>query len=63
MLQNFQWMKHLNGQYVAYWTVPSGVIAEGAVIEVIAVDNFGNETRAQATGKLYITDGSGDDDR
>ncbi|WP_141249038.1 S8 family peptidase [Paucisalibacillus globulus] len=50
------------GHYVAYWTVPGGIIAEGAVIEVIAVDDFGNESRAQAAGKLNISDGSGDED-
>ncbi|WP_052345869.1 S8 family peptidase [Paucisalibacillus sp. EB02] len=50
------------GHYVAYWTVPGGIEAEGAVIEVIAADDFGNESRAQATGKLNITDGSGDEE-
>ncbi|GIO25903.1 S8 family peptidase [Ornithinibacillus bavariensis] len=47
------------GHYVAYWTVPSGVQANGAEIELIAKDDFGNETRAKAAGKLYITDGNG----
>ncbi|WP_050801695.1 S8 family peptidase [Ornithinibacillus scapharcae] len=47
-----------DGHYVGYWTVPSGLKANGAVIEVIAVDDFGNETRSKAAGKLYISDGS-----
>ncbi|WP_051359330.1 S8 family serine peptidase [Paucisalibacillus globulus] len=42
------------GHYVAYWTVPGGIKGNGAVIEVIAVDDFGNETRAKAAGKLNI---------
>ncbi|OMC87550.1 peptidase S8 [Viridibacillus arenosi] len=43
-----------DGHYVGYWTVPSGTVAKGAVIEVKAVDNFKNETRQEAKGKLYI---------
>ncbi|MFC5604785.1 S8 family serine peptidase [Sporosarcina koreensis] len=42
------------GHYVGYWTVPFGVAAEGARIEVKVKDIFGNETRAFADGKLYI---------
>ncbi|RDW18765.1 peptidase S8 [Oceanobacillus arenosus] len=42
------------GHYVGYWTATSNAYAKGAVIEVKAVDSFGNETRAQAKGKLYI---------
>ncbi|WP_157087645.1 S8 family serine peptidase [Oceanobacillus damuensis] len=42
------------GHYVGYWTVPGNIVADGAVIEVTAVDDFGNETREQAEGKLYI---------
>ncbi|GGA81133.1 S8 family peptidase [Ornithinibacillus halotolerans] len=49
-----------DGHYVAYWTVPRGVEANGAVIEVKAVDSFGNESRAKAAGKLFIIDGSED---
>jgi bacillopeptidase F (M6 metalloprotease family)/subtilisin family serine protease len=52
-------METSEGHYVAYWTVPSGVLADGAVIEIIAKDDFGNETRAKAAGKLFITDGKG----
>lgn len=43
-----------DGHYVGYWTVPSGTVAKGAVIEVKAADNFKNETRQEAKGKLYI---------
>ncbi|TQS74738.1 peptidase S8, partial [Ornithinibacillus gellani] len=42
------------GHYVGYWTATSNVKAEGAVIEVIAKDVYGNETRARAAGKLFI---------
>ncbi|TQR16590.1 S8 family peptidase [Psychrobacillus vulpis] len=47
-------MELANGHYVGYWTVPYGTVADGAVIEVKAVDNFNNETRQKAAGKLYI---------
>ncbi|MEC5424899.1 S8 family serine peptidase [Virgibacillus sp. C22-A2] len=47
------------GHYVGYWTVPSNVLAEGAVIEVKVVDDFDNETRAQAEGKVFITEEDG----
>lgn len=43
-----------NGHYVGYWTVPADTVANGAVIEVIAIDGFGNETRQKAAGKLFI---------
>lgn len=43
-----------NGHYVGYWTVPADTVANGAVIEVIAIDDFNNETRQKAAGKLYI---------
>lgn len=42
------------GHYVGYWTATSNVEAEGAEIEVKAVDDYGNETRETADGKLYI---------
>ncbi|GAA0450792.1 S8 family serine peptidase [Alkalibacillus silvisoli] len=42
------------GHYVGYWTAPQGLEAEGAVVEVIAVDDFGNESRAEAEGKVTI---------
>ncbi|MDN4608070.1 S8 family serine peptidase [Sporosarcina highlanderae] len=42
------------GFYVGYWTVPFGVIADGARIEVKVKDIFGNETRKLADGKLFI---------
>ncbi|ASK64399.1 peptidase S8 [Virgibacillus phasianinus] len=47
-------MEMSDGHYVGYWTVPSGVKADGAVIEVKAVDSFKNETRELAEGKLFI---------
>lgn len=43
-----------NGHYVGYWTVPADTVADGAVIEVIAIDSFHNETRQRAAGKLYV---------
>ncbi|SDN33346.1 bacillopeptidase F. Serine peptidase. MEROPS family S08A [Psychrobacillus sp. OK028] len=42
------------GHYVGYWTVPADTVANGAVIEVKVVDEFANETRQKATGKLFI---------
>ncbi|MCG7345721.1 S8 family serine peptidase [Sporosarcina sp. ACRSL] len=42
------------GHYVGYWTVPLGVIADGARVEVKVVDAFGNERRKLADGKLFI---------
>lgn len=47
-------MEMSDGHYVGYWTVPNGVEADGAVIEVKAVDSFDNETREVAEGKLFI---------
>lgn len=47
-------MEQGNGHYVGYWTVPADTVANGAVIEVIAIDGFNNETRQRATGKLYV---------
>ncbi|HLQ71818.1 MAG TPA: carboxypeptidase regulatory-like domain-containing protein, partial [Bacillota bacterium] len=47
-------METSEGHYVGYWTVPTGVHADGAVVEVKAVDSYGNETRKEAEGKLFI---------
>ncbi|PAV27736.1 hypothetical protein CIL05_20545, partial [Virgibacillus profundi] len=47
-------METSEGHYVGYWTATSNAFAEGAVIEVKIVDDFGNETREQAEGKLFI---------
>jgi bacillopeptidase F len=47
-------MEESEGHYVGYWTAPKGTVANGAVIEVKAVDSFKNETRQTAAGKLYI---------
>lgn len=47
-------METEDGHYVGYWTATSNAVAEGAVIEVKVVDAYGNETRAQADGKLFI---------
>lgn len=43
-----------DGHYVGYYTVPKGTVANGAVIEVKAVDSYNNETRQTAKGKLYL---------
>ncbi|MEN2768331.1 S8 family serine peptidase [Ornithinibacillus xuwenensis] len=53
-------METSDGHYVGYWTATSNVMAEGAVIEVIVKDDFGNEARQQAEGKLFINTGEGD---
>ena len=51
-------METSEGHYVGYWTATKDVVAEGAVIEVKVVDDFDNETRKTADGKLFInTDG------
>ncbi|KGA97788.1 peptidase S8 [Alkalihalobacillus alcalophilus ATCC 27647 = CGMCC 1.3604] len=42
------------GYYVGYWTATSNVKVEGAEIEVKVVDDFGNETRELAEGKLNV---------
>ncbi|WP_045516760.1 S8 family peptidase [Neobacillus niacini] len=42
------------GYYVGYYTATKDMVADGAVIEVKAVDSFGNETRKTADGKLFI---------
>ena len=47
-------MEQSTGHYVGYWTVPYGTVADGAQIEVKALDSFNNETRQLAAGKLYI---------
>lgn len=46
-------MEISEGHYVGYWTATSAA-ANGARIEVKAVDSFKNETRKIADGKLYI---------
>src|SRR5699024_5668577 len=45
-------METTPGNYVGYYTVPRNTYAAGAVIEVKAVDDFGNEAREQAEGRL-----------
>lgn len=42
------------GVYEGYWTAVSSVVADGAEIEVIVRDEYGNEARQLATGKLII---------
>ncbi|MFO1445633.1 S8 family serine peptidase [Bacillus sp. Bva_UNVM-123] len=44
------------GHYVGYYTATSNVKAPGAEIEVKVADEYGNETRKVATGKLYINE-------
>src|SRR5699024_5728952 len=43
-----------DGHYVGYWTATKNAYAEGAVIEVIIEDDYGNESREQADGRLFI---------
>ncbi|MBN3544126.1 S8 family serine peptidase [Fictibacillus barbaricus] len=44
-----------NGHYVGYWKVPSKLKdIKGAVIEVFMKDQYGNQTKRLASGKLYI---------
>ncbi|WP_164670330.1 S8 family peptidase [Virgibacillus doumboii] len=50
-------MEMQDGHYVGYWTATNNVVAEGAVIEVKVVDEFGNETRKTTEGKLFINTG------
>ncbi|MBP3041352.1 S8 family serine peptidase [Bacillaceae bacterium Marseille-Q3522] len=47
-------METAPGHYVGYWTAPGNLKAKGAEIEVKVVDDFGNETRKIAEGKLTI---------
>jgi bacillopeptidase F len=47
-------METSTGHYVGYWTAPDKLKANGAVIEVKAVDDYGNVTTKLAAGKLYI---------
>lgn len=47
-------METSDGHYVGYWTATKKAYAEGAVLEVKVVDDFKNEARKQADGKLFI---------
>ncbi|MBN3544127.1 S8 family serine peptidase [Fictibacillus barbaricus] len=48
-------MEQKEGHYVGYWVVPSKLKdRRGAVIEVFMKDRYGNSTKKQTTGKLYI---------
>lgn len=42
------------GHYEGYYTATSNVKAPGAIVEVIASDDYGNKTYEEAAGKLYI---------
>jgi bacillopeptidase F len=42
-----------DGHYVGTWTAPKDKI-NGAVIEVVMKDAYGNESRQTATGKVYV---------
>ncbi|UTL74270.1 S8 family peptidase [Bacillus halotolerans] len=42
------------GRYEGYWTATSSIKANGPKVEVIVRDDYGNETRKTANGKLYI---------
>lgn len=47
-------METADGHYVGYWTVPSNLVADGAIIEVKVTDRFGNKATAKAEGLLRI---------
>lgn len=53
-LTDLQMEEVKKGYYVGYWTVSPKIVAKGATVEVKAVDDFGNETREVAPGKLFI---------
>lgn len=42
------------GHYVGYYTATSNVVADGAAVEVVARDDYGNETEEVPEGVLYI---------
>ncbi|KZE38008.1 peptidase S8 [Bhargavaea cecembensis] len=42
------------GHYIGYWTAPADTKANGAQLEVKVKDDFGNEARKTADGKIYI---------
>ncbi|WP_284036571.1 S8 family serine peptidase [Neobacillus sp. 114] len=44
------------GNYAGYYTATKDMKAAGAVVEVKAVDTYGNESRKTADGKLYINE-------
>lgn len=44
------------GHYEGYYTATSNMKAAGAVVEVIASDDYGNKTTERAAGKLYINE-------
>lgn len=47
-------METSDGHYVGYYTATKNAYAEGAVIEVKVTDEYGNQVRALADGKLFI---------
>ncbi len=49
-------MEMEDGHYIGYWTAPKGLEAEGAVIQVKATDEFGNQTLKQAEGKITVVE-------
>ncbi|WP_438799717.1 S8 family serine peptidase [Alkalicoccobacillus porphyridii] len=42
------------GNYVGYWTATSNLEVEGAKIEVIVRDDYGNETREVAKAEIHV---------
>ncbi|RKQ29613.1 peptidase S8 [Oceanobacillus halophilus] len=52
-------METSEGHYVGYWTAPGDLVAEGAVIQVKVIDDFGNETMEEAEGKVSIVEDNG----
>lgn len=47
-------METSDGHYVGVWTATSNLKAEGAKVEVITRDDYGNKTEKVADGELYI---------
>lgn len=47
-------METTDGHYVGYWTAPGNLKANGAVIEVRVVDDYGNFASKLAQGKINI---------
>ncbi|MFC4619375.1 S8 family serine peptidase [Camelliibacillus cellulosilyticus] len=53
-VNEFPMMEIAPGHYMGWYTATSNIRAAGAQIEVKATDDYGNEIRKTADGKLYI---------
>ncbi|MFC4619139.1 hypothetical protein ACFO4N_10475, partial [Camelliibacillus cellulosilyticus] len=53
-VNEFPMMEVSPGHYMGWYTATSNMQAKGAQIEVKATDDYGNEVRKAAAGKLYI---------